>query len=75
MFNQDKFAAYEHKTQGYNMVNVGLSYKYLLSDRQEAKVFFNANNLLDEQVYEHSSFLSNIPQIGRNFVIGVDYKF
>ena len=75
VFNQDKFAAYEHKTQGYNMVNVGLSYKYLLSDRQEAKVFFNANNLLDEQVYEHSSFLSNIPQIGRNFVIGVDYKF
>ena len=75
VFNQDKFAAYEHKTQGYNMVNVGLSYKYLLSDRQEAKVFFNANNLLDEQVYEHSSFLANIPQIGRNFVIGVDYKF
>ena len=75
VFNQDKFAAYEHETQGYNMVNVGLSYKYLLSDRQEAKVFFNANNLLDEQVYEHSSFLANIPQIGRNFVIGVDYKF
>ena len=75
VFNQDKFAAYEHETQGYNMVNIGLAYKYSLADRQEAKVFFNANNLLDEQVYEHSSFLSNIPQIGRNFVIGVDYKF
>ena len=75
VFNQDKFAAYEHETQGYNMVNIGLAYKYSLADRQEAKVFFNANNLLDEQVYEHSSFLANIPQIGRNFVIGVDYKF
>ena len=75
VFNQDKFAAYEHETQGYNMVNIGLAYKYPLADRQEAKVFFNANNLLDEQVYEHSSFLSNIPQMGRNFVIGVDYKF
>ena len=75
VFNQDKFAAYEHETQGYNMVNIGLAYKYSLADRQEAKVFFNANNLLDEQVYEHSSFLSNIPQMGRNFVIGVDYKF
>ena len=75
VFNQDKFAAYEHETQGYNMVNIGLAYKYSLAERQEAKVFFNANNLLDEQVYEHSSFLSNIPQMGRNFVIGVDYKF
>ena len=75
VFHQDKFAAYEHETQGYNMVNIGLAYKYSLADRQEAKVFFNANNLLDEQVYEHSSFLSNIPQMGRNFVIGVDYKF
>ena len=75
VFNQDKFAAYETETQGYNMVNVGLAYKYPISDKQEAKVFVNANNLLDEKVYEHTSFLSNIPQIGRNFVIGVDYKF
>ena len=75
VFNQDKFAAYEHETQGYNMVNIGLAYKYSLADRQEAKVFFNANNLLDEQVYEHSSFLSNIPQMVRNFVFGLDYNF
>lgn len=75
VFNQDKFAAYETETQGYNMVNVSVAYKYPISDKQEAKVFFNANNLLDEKVYEHTSFLSNIPQIGRNFVIGVDYKF
>ena len=75
MFNQDKFAAYEQESKGYNMVNVGVAYKYLISDQQEAKIFFNANNLLDETVYEHSSFLSNIPQMGRNFVVGIDYKF
>ena len=39
------------------------------------KIFFKANNLLDEKVYNHTSFLANIPQIGRNFVIGMDYKF
>ena len=75
VFNQDKFAAYEAETKGYNMVNVGVAYKYPLSGKQEASVFFNANNLLDETVYEHTSFLANIPQIGRNFVVGVNYKF
>ncbi|AXQ21287.1 TonB-dependent receptor [Acinetobacter wuhouensis] len=75
VFNQDKFAAYEAETKGYNMVNVGVAYKYPLSGKQEANVFFNANNLLDETVYEHTSFLANIPQIGRNFVVGVNYKF
>lgn len=75
VFNQDKFAAYEKETKGYNMVNVGVAYRYPLANKQEAKVYLNANNLLDETVYEHSSFLSNIPQIGRNFVVGIDYKF
>jgi len=75
VFNQDKYASYEQESKGYNMVNVGLAYKYPLSGKQEAKLYFNANNLLDEKVYEHSSFLSNIPQIGRNFVLGVNYKF
>ena len=75
IFNQARYAPYEQETKGYNMVNVGVAYKYPLSGKQEAKVFFNANNLLDENVYEHSSFLSKIPQMGRNFVVGVNYKF
>ncbi|WP_296276989.1 zinc piracy TonB-dependent receptor ZnuD [uncultured Acinetobacter sp.] len=75
VFNQDKFAAYETETQGYNMVNLGIAYKYPISGKQEAKFYLNANNLLDETVYEHTSFLANIPQMGRNFVLGVDYKF
>lgn len=75
VFNQDKYAPYETETAGYNMVNLGVAYKYPLSGKQEAKVFFNANNLLDETIYDHTSFLSNIPEIGRNFVMGIDYKF
>ena len=75
VFNQDKIAAYETETSGYNLVNLGIAYTYELSNQQQAKVFFNANNLLDQTIYEHSSFLANIPQIGRNFVMGVDFKF
>src|SRR5690606_16596118 len=33
VFNQDKIASYEEETQGYNMVNVGLSYTNTLADK------------------------------------------
>lgn len=75
VFNQDKIASYEDETQGYNMVNVGLSYANSLADNNAYRVYFKANNLLDDQVYSHTSFLSNIPQVGRNFTIGVQYDF
>ncbi|WP_180072060.1 zinc piracy TonB-dependent receptor ZnuD [Acinetobacter sp. YH12200] len=75
VFNQDKIASYEEETQGYNMVNVGLSYTNTLADNNAYRVYFKANNLLDDQVYSHTSFLSNIPQVGRNFSVGVQYDF
>lgn len=75
VFNQDKIANYEDETQGYNMVNVGLSYANSLADNNAYRVYFKANNLLDDQVYSHTSFLSNIPQVGRNFTVGVQYDF
>ena len=75
IFNQDKIASYEDETQGYNMVNVGLSYANSLADNNAYRVYFKANNLLDDQVYSHTSFLSNIPQVGRNFTVGVQYDF
>ncbi|HJE53951.1 MAG TPA: zinc piracy TonB-dependent receptor ZnuD [Acinetobacter pseudolwoffii] len=75
VFNQDKIASYEEETQGYNMVNLGLSYTNTLADNNAYRVYFKANNLLDDQVYSHTSFLSNIPQVGRNFSVGVQYDF
>jgi iron complex outermembrane receptor protein len=75
VFNQDMIASYENETQGYNMVNVGLSYANTIADKNAYRVYFKANNLLDDQVYSHTSFLSNIPQVGRNFTVGVQYDF
>jgi len=75
VFNQDKIASYEDETQGYNMVNLGLSYANTIADKNAYRVYFKANNLLDDQVYSHTSFLSNIPQVGRNFTVGVQYDF
>ena len=76
VFRQDKIAPiHETETQGYNMVNVGVSYAGQLNNRNDYRVYLKANNLLDDQVYSHNSFLSNIPQIGRNFTVGVEYGF
>lgn len=85
VFNQDKTASYrtplgekvsyEDETQGYNMLNMGISYAGQYAVNNSYRVFLNANNLLDDQVYQHASFLSNIPQVGRNFTVGLEFAF
>ncbi len=75
VFTQDKIAAYETETQGYNMVNLGLAYSARATDKTDYRIYVKANNLLDETVYNHASFLSNIPQVGRNFTVGLDFNF
>ncbi|WP_347464143.1 zinc piracy TonB-dependent receptor ZnuD [Acinetobacter thermotolerans] len=75
VFKQNKFADFEDETRGYNMVNVGLSYTNSIADNNTYRVYLKANNLLDDQVYSHTSFLSNIPQVGRNFTVGIEYDF
>ena len=75
VFNQDKITAYETETQGYNMLNLGVAYSGEYSNLGDYRVFLNANNLLDDQIYQHASFLSTIPQVGRNFTVGVNFNF
>ncbi|MPW43614.1 zinc piracy TonB-dependent receptor ZnuD [Acinetobacter guerrae] len=75
VFKQDRIAAYETETEGYNMVNLGVAYAARASDKTDYRVYLKANNLLDETVYNHASFLSNIPQVGRNFTLGIDFSF
>ena len=75
VFQQDKIAAYETDSQSYNMLNLGVAYSGNYSNVSDYRVFLNANNLLDDQVYQHASFLSTIPQVGRNFSVGVNFNF
>jgi iron complex outermembrane recepter protein len=75
VFKQDRIAAFEQDTSGYNMVNLGVSYAGKYAQDTDYRVYFKANNLLDEDVYQHASFLSNIPQVGRNFTIGLEFGF
>jgi iron complex outermembrane receptor protein len=75
VFQQDKIAAYETDTQSYNLLNLGVAYDGQYGRAGDYRVFLNANNLLDDQIYQHASFLSTIPQVGRNFTVGVNFSF
>ncbi|RYZ83901.1 MAG: TonB-dependent receptor [Moraxellaceae bacterium] len=75
LFKQDDIADYEAPTAGYNLINASLAYEGSLNDRNDYRIYLNMNNLLDEKYTSHSSFLSAIPQPGRNFTAGVQLKF
>ena len=75
VFNQDDIANYETEGKSYNMLNLGLGYQGQLNQKAGYQLYAKANNLLDSKVYLHESFLSDVPQIGRNFTLGIDFNF
>lgn len=75
VFKQDKIASYETNTSGYNLLNFGLAYNGKINDKTGYRLYTKANNVLDSKIYEHQSFLADVPQVGRNFTVGVDFNF
>ena len=75
VFKQTDTATDETKTSGYHLINAQLSYEATLNTRQDYRLYVQMNNLLDEKYYSHSSFLSFVPQAGRNFIAGLQLKF
>ncbi|MDO4441438.1 MAG: TonB-dependent receptor [Moraxella sp.] len=73
-FEQTKTSGFENATNGHHLLNLGLTYQGSRGD-VDYSVFFKANNLLDQKVYAHETFLPYIPQMGRNFSIGATVKF
>ena len=64
----------ENKTAGYNLLNVGLDYNNAYRN-VDYTLSIRANNLLNEQIYIHNSFLPFVPQMGRNLTLGLTAKF
>lgn len=64
----------EAKTQGYNLLNVGIDYQDVWRD-MDYKVFIQGSNLLNEKIYIHNSFLPYVPQMGRNYSVGLSVAF
>lgn len=72
---QDRIAAFETETPGYDMVNATLAYDFQAGPLA-SQIYVRGSNLLDETALNHASFLSDVaPLRGRNLVLGVRARF
>lgn len=72
--SQDRTAAFETRTGGYTLVNLGASVKPW-TDR-DVRLFVEGRNLTDADAREHVSFLKDVaPLPGRTFRIGLAASF
>lgn len=75
-FKQTDVAVDETDTGGYTQLNADLRYRFELSDSSAVVFFLRAENLLDEVIRNHSSFLKDeAPLPGRNFTLGGRFEF
>jgi iron complex outermembrane recepter protein len=73
-FKQNNTADNELETDGYTNVTAMLAYK--LPTKFNVELFAKANNLLDDEIREHASFLKDIAPAGeRSLLIGARADF
>lgn len=73
-FKQNRTAQNELATNGYTDLSALVSYK--LPTKLNLEVFAKANNLLNQEIREHTSFLKDIaPQGERSLLLGVRADF
>jgi iron complex outermembrane recepter protein len=75
-FSQDKVSGYDISSDDYTLLNMGFGGKIKLG-KTAFDLNLNGNNLLNKTYIPHLSRLatSGIPNLGRNFVLGVAFKF
>ncbi|MRX27901.1 TonB-dependent receptor domain-containing protein [Kangiella sp. HZ709] len=72
---QDKVAEEELQTDGYDLLNLTLGYG-LTFESSEGLLFLRAQNLLDEEIRDHASFLKDrAPRPGRSVTAGFRLTF
>lgn len=72
---QDRTAALETPTPGYDLVSADLSYTHIRNSTK-TMVYLQGRNLLDEKVRLSTSFLKDVaPQPGRSVFLGVRFEF
>jgi iron complex outermembrane receptor protein len=75
-YNQNDTAPDELGTDGFTELETDLSYSYELGNGMLVTAFARANNLLDEEIRHHTSFIKDkAPRPGRNFTIGARVEF
>ncbi|MGZ0707948.1 TonB-dependent receptor [Coraliomargarita sp. W4R53] len=75
-FDQYDTAALETDTDGYTELKADLSYTFLLGNGLDLTIFAQADNLLDEEIRHHTSYIKDVaPLPGRNVTIGARLQF
>lgn len=74
-FNQNKVSGFETKSNGYTLINLGFGGKVKL-EKMVFDLNLNGNNLFNKKYISHLSRLKNdeIPNIGRNIVLGINFN-
>jgi iron complex outermembrane receptor protein len=73
-FKQDRTSENELVTDSYTNLSALVTYK--LPTKMGLEVYAKANNLLDQEIREHASFLKDIaPQAGRSLLLGLRADF
>lgn len=70
---QDRIAALETETAGYNLLGFDLGYAFKLGDKAsgDSEIFLRGRNLLDDEARRHTSFIKDVaPQPGASVLIG-----
>ena len=75
-FEQDNTGPEETSTDDYLKLNLDVNYRLDLGDGITAVLFARAENLLDEEIRHHTSFVKEEAALpGRNFTIGARVEF
>ncbi len=70
--DQNDAGELELPTDGYTNVSLYADYHWRFGNDSELKLFVRGNNLLDEEIRTHTSFLKNFaPEAGRGFMLGL----
>ena len=72
---QNQVAVNEEVSLGYDLLTLGMTYQTILA-KSEYRIDLKANNLLDEEIRQHTSFVKEqAPQPGRNISLALGLKF
>lgn len=75
-FAQNDTAELETDSDAYTELKADLSYTFDLRDQAALTLFLRADNLLDEEIRHHTSFIKDLaPLPGRNFTLGARIAF
>lgn len=76
VLSQNDQGLLELETDGYTLLSLYADYHVPVAGDSEFKLFARGDNLLDEEIRNHASFLRNFaPEAGRGITLGVRFEY